>query len=794
VKPKNARWPFIRRPVELLPSILLAALTPIASAQVPRLAEDTSAATAAAPQTQADVLYLEVILNHMPQPDLLRVRRRDSLFAANAIDLRRIGFTLEGATGEVVLNGLPGVSLRYDGARQQLWIEAPLTLLSLPLTRIGPGDDSVPVPETHPGLVLDYDMYASHAHGGTQFSLGSSLRIFGRGRSVFENTAMSRAYRDRGGAWRSGNIRLDTSWQWSFPESAVSVVAGDAYSGFLDWTRPVRFAGVQVGRNFALQPYRITSPLPSFLGEAAVPSSVELYVNGIRQAAQDVPAGPFQLTTVPGITGAGTAQMVVTDAFGRVRTLEFPFYATQRLLARGLSDWSASLGVVREDYGVRSFAYADEPIASATLRYGLHDRFTIEAHAETGDGLVNGGAGGAWLLGQAGVLAASHARSTHDGAHGSQTVFGYDWNGGPFHLSLESRRTHGRYQDVAALYGPLPPRLSERMLLGWSTPSLGSFSLNHVRLAYPDADMPGSRFAGVSWARGFRGWSVHASWNRDLDNDDNDSLHLALLIPLGDTRQLSTSWQRRGEQDDLVLDAMRPVPGDGGYGWRAQLRGGDLSGGSLEASWLGDHGRLVVGAADLGDGRHAYAQLGGSVVVMGGRAFLGRDIHDGFAIVSTGGIAGVPVKRENRVVGVSDEHGMLLVTGLNAWQRNRLSIDPMDLPADLRVTEVDLMATPSDRAGMLVRFSIQPVRAALVILQDAQGKPLPAGSRVRLAGSPEGALVGYDGETYLEGLGTRAALHVDTVDGPCTASFDYPDHTAGTIPRIGPVPCLAEER
>lgn len=742
---------------------------------------------------QEEILYLEVILNEMPQPGLLRVVRRGEAWLADAATLRRMGLAISDGDlgGTVAIETLPGAALRYERATQRLRIDVPLTSLSLPTTRLGPPAHESPQPATvSPGAVLNYDVYASSG-SGSQLSLGTNLRVFGIGQGVLENTAITTAYRaPADGEWKGRSVRLDTSLAWSFPERAVTVIAGDTITGFLGWTRALRIGGVQFGRNFALQPYRITTPLPAFAGEAVVPSTVELYVDGVRQSSDLVPAGPFQLTTVPGITGAGTAQLVVTDAFGRTRALDFPFYSTQQLLARGLSDWSASIGLVREHYGLHSFSYADEPVASAHLRHGVSDRFTAEAYIEAGDDLTLAGAGGAWLLGRAGVVGVSHARSS---SGGSQNGVAYHWTDGRFTFSLDSLRTRGDYRDVASLYGPLPPRINERALLGYTHARLGSLSLSHVRLAYRDQDWPGARLLGVFWTRGFRHWSIHASWNRDIGDRAHDSAYLGVMVPLGRQRQLATSWQHSGGRDNVLVDAMRPLPADGGFGWRVQARAGDGHGGLAEAGWLGDRGRLTIGASDVAGDSRRYAQLDGSLVAMAGRAFLARGIQDGFAVVSTAGVPGVPVKRENRVIGHSGEDGLLLVTGLNAWQRNRLSIDPMDLPADLHVAEVDREATPSDRAGTVVRFSIRRLHAALVVLHDARGTPLPLGSRVHVEGRPDAdVFVGHDGEAYIESLDARSRLFVDGAAGRCFADIAYPDAASGPIPRIGPVPCLQE--
>lgn len=571
---------------------------------------------------------------------------------------------------------------------------------------------------------------------------------------------------------------------------------GDTYTGFLDWSRPVRIGGTQVGRNYALQPYRIITPLPEFLGTAAVPSDVELYVNSMRQYSGSTPVGPFQLSAVPGMTGAGSARLVVTDAFGQVRSIDLPFYSTTRLLAAGLTDWSASLGTARRDYGLDSFSYGGGPVASATLRHGVNSHFTIEAHAEGGEDLLNAGAGGAWQPGMAGVFEASYARSSHAGSSGSQSRLAYSWNSRRFNLSLESQRTRGDYRDIASLEGSPPPRRSERALLGTTSGRLGNLSLSYVRLDYPGEEATSFRYAGLYWNRSFRNWHASVSFNHNLDDSADRSVHIGISIPLG-RQYASTSLQRSSGQHQFVADLSRPVPFDGGLGWRLQARGGDGGDGGLaELGWSGRHARLGAGFASRDGFDQAYASARGSIVRMGGRSFASREITDAFAVVTTDGLAGVPVKLENRVVGSTDARGALLVPRLNAWQRNKLSIDPMDLPVDVRVTAVDQVVVPADRGGSLVHFEVKQVRAALLQLVDDAGQALPLGSRVAMEGVPgTPAIVGHDGEVYLEGLEAgapvrlRATLPGDA--GRCIAIFDPPAE-AGAIPRIGPLPCKTE--
>lgn len=212
--------------------------------------------------------------------------------------------------------------------------------------------------------------------------------------------------------------------------------------------------------------------------------------------------------------------------------------------------------------------------------------------------------------------------------------------------------------------------------------------------------------------------------------------------------------------------------------------------GAGELQFLGDHGRLFAGGRVAGGRLNAYAGASGALIVMDGAVFVSREVQDGFAVISTSGIAGVPVTLRNNVVGTTNADGKLLVSGLNAYEDNAIGIDALALPADIRVGEVETVVAPTDRAGVSVGFELAKVRAATLILVDAAGEPLPVGSLVSVRGA-EGsrAMVGFDGEAYLEALEDRNVLDVKTAGTDCVAVFDYP-RSGDVLPRIGPVSCL----
>jgi outer membrane usher protein len=794
---RRCRWPIVLAELLLLQGWLAAAVhasntaTTTASANNPALIADGGNG-----KTQAENdLYLDVILNGASS-GLAHFSLHDGQLWVSQATLRQLGFALPaGMSDPLRLSSLPGSMVAYDASRQSVKINVPLRLLRLSTTVLGTTTATAKKPSASPGALLNYEIYGTQGeHGAGSLSAFTELRIFGPA-GVFSSTSLTQATHGAGsGGSTDKTVRLDTSFSTSFPDSLLTLRFGDTLTGAQSWTRSTRIGGIQLGTNFALQPYLITAPLPAFLGSATLPSQVDLYVNGLRQYSGKVPTGPFQLNAIPNISGAGNAQIVLTDALGRATTLNFSLYDTHQLLQQGLSQWSADIGYVRENYGLASFDYGRDPAASGNWRYGVSHQFTAELHGEATAGLTEAGAGGVWLLGDsAGVLSASLAQSQHQGRSGSQYSAGYSWRDNRFNFSVDETRTRGDYLDVASLYGAPPPSVSTQAVVGYSTAHLGEFGVSYLDLRYPQQDP--ARYATVYWFKSIgRAMSLSLSANQNLDKAADRSLFAGFNVVLDGTTTVSTGVQRDGTSTGLSLDASRSAPSDGGWGWRADLRqGGSQNGGQGEVDYLGRYGMLDAGISSIAGQDYGYAGATGSLVLMGGDVFASRRIDDAFAVVSTDGVAGVPVKLENNPIGSTDSHGMLLVEPLNAYQNNEVSIDPMQLPQDVRIDHVRTTATPTDRAGTLVSFGIAPVQAGVLTLVDSNGKPLALGSQVRVHGqrSADPALVGFDGQAYLETLEKHTMLDVLTPDGACHVAFDY-RKTGATIPHIGPLRCVPE--
>ena len=200
-------------------------------------------------------------------------------------------------------------------------------------------------------------------------------------------------------------LRLDSDYVRSDPGTMVTYTAGDMVSrGFL-WTRPIRMGGIQIRRNFGLRPDIITEPLPAVSGSAAVPSTVEVFVNNLKTFSRSIDAGPYRITDIPVTTGNGEARVVLHDAAGHTVETTVPYYVSPSLLRPGLSDFSLEAGLPRLGYATPSDHYVvGKPAISASLRRGTFDWLTLEGHAEANPDIANAGLGMVMRAGTAGVV------------------------------------------------------------------------------------------------------------------------------------------------------------------------------------------------------------------------------------------------------------------------------------------------------------------------------------------------------------------------------------------------------
>ncbi len=710
-----------------------------------------------------------------------------------------------GISKQVPLDSIEGLTWRYDERAQAIHISAPYSVL-LPEVVSAARKPGFEPADASWGAAMNYSLVGEHGFGDAYAKADGTIfaSLDGWIFAPFGQLGSTGIYsRPMSGDGPETAIRLETALKMDLPDKALTLTFGDFTTSGPTWHRPVRLGGVELRRNFDLRSDLVTDQRLSFDGSAAVPSSVDVFIENNRVFSTRISDGPFRLEDLP-IQGGGDAQILVRGADGQVRRETVSFFAAPSLLKQGMADYSLAIGQPREGFGLTSDDYGDPTVLTSSLRYGLTKQVTVEAHVSATEELQLWGAGLTAVPFSLAEVSVAAAQSRFAGETGEFLQLGLRTQIGKIDLNASTSRTGEGFADLAyvtgldylggtlASSGSLLEVAERQDVISLGIPILKSgrrLGLSYVRAERENSsDQLASVSFGAPLAGGRGSFSVNSAYNFETD-DTRVSFGLSWKLGKRTYAQASAYTDLRGEatQDLSVSRTM----GEGLGAWGYQVQAARKEDGRTPLRARGDlrarYGEMAVEVQSDSGSTYMRGQLDGAVAFTGGALAFGNHIRDGFAVIDVG-VEDVPVYLDNRPVARSNARGRVLVNGLNAYRRNRVSVNVRDLPeqATLGVSAIDVV--PSRRSGQYLSFGGSQGGGVLVVLRDASGRVLPAGTVVYANGSGTETYVGYDGETWIEDARPRNTLKVELASGGCTAHFAHDD--AGALQDlIDPVTC-----
>jgi outer membrane usher protein len=743
-------------------------------------------AAAAAPDS-AEATWLEVSLNgQAPEQVALFLRQPDGHLLAPVAQLSKWRVQTPGRAavsyqGEqyVPLDALAGLSYHVDEERQILTINAQASLFDR-VTLDGTKSEYVPTPLPPWGGFLNYDLVAANAAGTTVSGLLEASLFGPAGAGVM-------SFLERHAQRHTRSIRLDTTWTTDRPQDALSFRFGDSITGASEWWgSAVRFGGIQWATNFSTRPGLITMPLPSVAGEAAVPSTLDVYVNDSLRLRNDVPGGVFRIDDVPVITGEGDIRLVVRDLLGRERVITESYYASPTLLRAGLQEYSFEAGVARENYGITSNSYGRALIAG-TDRWGVTNWLTAEVHSEILRDQQTLGIAGALLLSNFGVLSGSAAASHSRQAHGQLFNLGFERAAHWLSFGANVEYASPEFTRLGLLPREAIPRLKSQLFAIAGLRRLGSLSVSRTREDYRDGRAIEILSARDSINIGGLGY-LTLSVARTLTNTRDTMIALSLTHSVN-ARTIANATTTSGTGGTgTEIGLQQSLPAGPGIGYRLIADMGETHAVDATLDLQGDVGTYEVEARRQSGTTFTQASASGGLAILADHVFPSRRIDNSFAVAEVGTEGDVRLYRENQLVGRTNAQGYLLLPGLRPYQSNLIRVEQADLPLDVTVDAMQVQAVPYFRSGVILRFPVARPRGALLLVQLENGEPLPAGALVQVNGQEEEFPSGLRGEVYVTGLADSNHLHANWTGRQCEFEMPYAQ-TDDPLPRLGPYVC-----
>jgi outer membrane usher protein len=738
-------------------------------------------------------MALAVSVNGSPMPATILLTQPDGQLSARTSDLQRWRFSVAGLKGttqngesHIRLDAIPGLSWRIEPSTQTLVLES--SAGNFQSTVLGRDARSLQPPPAPYGGFLNYDLSAQRVDRRT--STGGLFDVVGFG----PRGSLSSGVLARGGATGGEQrawVRLNSTWTLDRPLDTATWRLGDTVSHGGSWSRPVRLGGLQYATNFGTQPGFITFPMPSLSGEAALPSTVDIYVNDALRTRRNVLAGPFSVPELPVVTGMGEARVVVRDLLGREQTVLTPFYASPLLLKPGLRDFSYEVGAVRSNYGLKSADYG-ELVAIGTERRGLTDRLTGELHGEVSRDRQAAGVGATWLWPAAGVFSASSAFSNSERGRGALVAAGFQRQARGLSFGGNLSATSRRFMPLGSVTDPAAALRQIQSYVSYATPAYGAFGMNYVRQDF--RERPGAELAGASWGftLGSLGY-LSMTLLRDLKGRDARA-NLSFSRLLGRNTSLSASATLDADSRSGHVQVQRNLPVGTGVGYRLAAASGDVNRADGTLLLQNDDGTYTADVSTRGGRTAAYrAGVAGGIAMIGSKVFASRTISESFSVVDVPGFPDVRVYAANQLIGRTGASGTMLVPRLLPYQTNQIRIEQADLPMDATVGALSVDVVPHHRSGVLVPFPVRRSRTALITVLLDDGAALPAGTIARLRADEEGFPSGQRGELYLTGLGNENTVELTWRDQHCVIQVPF-QQTPDPQPHLGSFVCHGVRR
>lgn len=553
-------------------------------------------------------------------------------------------------------------------------------------------------------------------------------------------------------------VRLLTTLILDDREGMRTLRAGDvpAFSGPLGTSLPL--GGFQISTNFDTRPYFVRFPTLTLTGAVESSSEIEVRVNDQLFSRNEISPGAFVFDNVPPQTGPGEATITIRDAFGRTTVLTEAFYFTDRLLQKGLHEYSYSLGFLRKNLGATSFDY-DQPAFLAFHNYGLSKTLKAGYSLELSEKVLNAGATTSFLAGRAGVielgLNASHANDDV----GLATLLGYIYQSRPFSTSLSLSYLTPEYRNVSL--DPTVERPSViRTSVGFSRRRLGSIGFEYGTSR--GDHFPDSTIYGVSYNKTFRGWAnlflrASRTESENAETDDRITANLNLHFMRDLTATLGTEHSSSfGSEYRASLQKNRPQ--GTGTGFRAEVRRRDDrtdAYGNIE--YQNRYGRYRAEYTKADDLENVVLTAAGGVGYIDRSVFLSRPISDAFVKVETGDVPDVRVYYYGNESGRTNRKGWFVIPDVRSFQDNRISVEPADVPINYAIGKSTRYIAPAFRSGGVLEFGLVRTQGftGRIFVGDAEGKN-PAEFAVIRIPLPDGqvleGLVGRRGDFYFENV------------------------------------------
>lgn len=625
------------------------------------------------------------------------------------------------------------------------------------------------------GAFLNYNFYYTRDKGDNDFNALSEVGVF-KDNWLFKNSVI---YRKNDVLEGGGGVftRLNTSLDFDFSDSLTGLTLGDTTTISNPLINSFRFGGLNWGTNYTKYPDFIYWNVPSLKGSAIVPSTVDLFLNGVNIFRENVTPGDYSLQVGANIQNAGEAQLVVEDVLGNKTVQSFPVLISNQLLQKDLSEYNISLGKIRYNYGIEDSDYRDF-FTSLYFRRGITSGTTLGINASYSEDLKNLGLLWTQAVSTYFVVDVVGLASHSNDQKGYSVGLSINKNFGNFSFGGSSRYSSENYKVLGYENNFSMPKWENLLYLGLTDlPLIHNFNLNYVeQRQHQDRNnvQADRKVLTAGFSREITSaLSMRAGYFKEFDDQADTGAFLSLTYNFEKNRALYTNYTTDG---DIGLNYAQSSSEQVGlnYALGIERRGDNRTFYDIDSLIKTRVGELSLQYVRSDQDDRIQADYQGAMVWLDGHFGLTKSVDNAFALVRVGDYPDIDILRSSAVIGKTNKKGYLFVHDIPAYVKYNISFDGDQLPIDDKVPFSSKKISALDQRGYLIDFPIYHAQKVQVRLIDVNQKMFVAGSEVHVDNLEKDIYpVGTDGLVTLYGLlPGEHKLTVYTIGGKsCQSTF-----------------------
>ncbi|CAO95449.1 outer membrane usher protein [Erwinia tasmaniensis] len=677
------------------------------------------------------------------------------------------------------LDSLKGMTARGDLGSASLYINVPQAYLEYVADNWDPPsrwDNGISA------LVFDYNLNAQSTHQSkgheTQTLSGNGTTGFNLGAWRFRADWQG-GYDHSTGKDEGSNNNWDMSRYYAYRAIAslrAKLMMGESYlnSTIFD---SFRFLGASLVSDDNMLPPNLRGYAPEVSGVAKTNAKVTVSQQGRVLYETTVSSGPFRIQDLNSAT-TGTLDVKIQEQDGTSRTFQVSTANVPYLTRPGQLRYKLALGKPSDlKHNTQGPGFA-----ASELSWGINNGWSLyggsvlagdynSAALGVGRDLLSFGALAFDVtqsranLPQQGTLSGRSFRLSYSkrfDEYDSQVTFaGYRFSERDY-LSMTQyldTRYHGNnYGSSKELY---------TVTFNKQFPDIGISSyINYSHRTY--WDRPANDNYNLSLSRYFNVGRVHnvsvnlSAYRNSYNNRDDDGMFLSLTVPWGNTASLTYDGQFNSSGSSNMVGYYDRIDDNNSYNVKTGVAQQGRGAASGYFTHDGDMAQMTANAS-YESGRYSSVGLGlqgGLTATPQGAAAHRINAMGGTRMmVDTDGVSDVPIRGYGGL-SHSNHFGKAVVSDVNSYYRNSISVDVNALPDNVDATRSVVQGTLTEGAVGYRRFGVISGEKAMASLRLADGSSPPFGATVVNQNHYQTGIVGDNGSAWLTGIKPGETMRV----------------------------------